>query len=183
MSQIVTWLKHPVLLNALLMKLAWISCVAGGITYGIPALILMTIHSWLTGRLVLDLPVVFTLAAIGLALDTLWMYLGVLDYGSEAVALGPGIALAPMWIVLLWIAVGFSLQHSLAFLARRPLVGALLVALLSPVSYLSGQSFGSVVIPSNEGLLILALVWFVLFFIVFRFTRRRLEGQDHTAPG
>jgi hypothetical protein len=53
---------------------------------------------------------------------------------------------------MLWLAVGLSIRHSLIFLVNRPLFGALLVGCGSPLSYLTGERFGAVEIPSMDGL-------------------------------
>jgi hypothetical protein len=54
------------------------------------------------------------------------------------------------------------------------LFGALLVGCGSPLSYLTGERFGAVVIPSMSGLMVLAAVWIVLFFAVFTWAKTRL---------
>ena len=74
---------------------------------------------------------VFAAASIGFCLDTLWIRVGVLDYAGASVA--------PVWIVLLWVGVGLSVNHSLAPFGARPWVGGLLAGLTAPVSYLGGE--------------------------------------------
>ena len=104
------------------------------------------------------------------------MYTGILDYGEAAITLRLGITLAPSWIIMLWLAVGLSIRHSLYFLVTRPLFGALLVGCGSPLSYLTGERFGAVVIPSLEGMVILAVGWVALFFIVFTRAKTQLTS-------
>ena len=134
--------------NALMLKVAWLCCVLGGIYYGLPALAAMFVLSFWQRELVGDRPFVIALGLIGLCLDTFWMFAGVLDYGDAALNLAPGLNIAPAWIVMLWLAVGLSIRHSLIFLVNRPVLGALLVGGGAPLSYLTGESFGAVVIPS-----------------------------------
>jgi hypothetical protein len=104
------------------------------------------------------------------------MYAGVLDYCQAAIALPLGITLAPSWIIMLWLAVGLSIRHSLYFLVTRPLFGALLVGCGSPLSYLTGERFGAVVIPSLEGMVVLAAVWIALFYVVFSRAKTQLTA-------
>lgn len=160
--------------NALMLKGTWLCCVLGGVVFGLPALLVMFSVSLWQRELHQDLPYIVVLGLTGLCLDTFWLHTGVLDYGSAAVALPYGMALAPAWIIMLWLAVGLSIRHSLIFLVNRPLVGALLVGGGSPFSYLAGERFGAVVIPSIGGLMILAGVWIVLFFAVFSWAKTRL---------
>lgn len=160
--------------NALMLKAAWLCCVLGGVVYGLPALLIMFLVSQWQKELRHDLPYVLVLGVTGLCLDTFWLHTGVLDYGSAAVTLPLGLTLAPAWIVMLWLAVGLSIRHSLIFLVNRPLLGALLVGCGSPLSYLTGERFGAVVIPSVSGLMVLAVVWIALFFAVFSWAKTRL---------
>ena len=160
-----------------MLKAAWLCCVLGGINYGLPALAAMFALSFWQGELLGDTPFVIALALIGLCLDTFWMYVGVLDYGSAALTLLPGVSLAPVWIIMLWLAVGLSIRHSLIFLVNRPVLGALLVGGGAPLSYLTGERFGAVTIPSIQGLVVLALVWMLLFFFVFSRAKSRLTAE------
>lgn len=163
--------------NALMLKGAWLCCVLGGGTFGLPALLIMFSISLWQKELRHDLPYVLLLGVTGLCLDTVWLHTGVLDYGSAAVMLPLGITLAPAWIVMLWLAVGLSIRHSLIFLVNRPMFGALLVGCGSPVSYWTGERFGAVVIPSMSGLVVLAVVWIGLFFAVFSWAKTRLTAD------
>jgi len=163
--------------NALMLKGAWLCCVLGGVVFGLPALLIMFSVSLWQKELRHDLPYVLVLGAAGLCLDTLWLHTGVLDYGSAAVGLPLGLTLAPAWIVMLWLAVGLSIRHSLIFLVNRPMFGALLVGCGSPVSYWTGERFGAVVIPSMSGLVVLAVVWIGLFFAVFSWAKTRLTAD------
>lgn len=160
-----------------MMKASWLCCVIGGAVYGAAALAIMFALSIWRREFSKDLPFVLLLGGIGLCLDTLWMYVGVLDYGSASISLPLGMELAPPWIIMLWLAVGLSIRHSLRFLVNRPLFGALLVGCGSPLSYLTGQSFGAVTIPALEGLGILACVWILLFYVVFNRAKTQLTAQ------
>lgn len=163
--------------NAVMLKAAWLCCVLGGIYYGMPALAAMFALSLWQREFSRDRPFVIALGLIGLCLDTFWMYAGVLDYGDAALTLAPGLSIAPAWILLLWLAVGLSIRHSLIFFVNRPALGALLVGCGAPLSYLTGESFGAVTIPSAQGLVVLALIWVILFFLVFSWGKTRLTDE------
>jgi hypothetical protein len=125
------------------------------------------------------------LGLFGLVLDSAWMHFGVLDYASSASLSIAGITLAPLWIVLLWVAVGLSLNHGLIFFVGRPLIGGLLVGASAPFSYMAGERFGAVVIPSYENLVVLGLVWFVVYYGLFSVTKYingKTAEQDDSAP-
>jgi hypothetical protein len=127
--------------NALMLKGAWLCCVLGGVVFGLPALLIMFSVSLWQKELRHDLPYVLVLGAAGLCLDTLWLHTGVLDYGSAAVGLPLGLTLAPAWIVMLWLAVGLSIRHSLIFLVNRPLFGSLTGRLRIPLVLFDRRTF------------------------------------------
>ena len=114
---------------------------------------------------------------MGLILDSIWIQLGILDFGSSSLQLG-NLALAPLWIILLWVAVGLSLFEALGFFVRRPLLGAVLVGAAAPLSYSTGAQFGAVVIPSTAMLMVIALVWVLVFGLVFELARRAQQTAE-----
>ena len=83
-----------------------------------------------------------------------------------------GVALPPLWILFLWVAVGLSLFEALGFFVRRPLIGAVIVGVTAPLSYSTGAQLGAVVVPSTPMLMVIALVWMVVFAVVFETARR-----------
>jgi hypothetical protein len=147
------------LLNAGLFQVTWFAAVMGGTLAGAGACALLAAHALARGRARADLTLAAVLGAIGFGLDTLWIQTGVLDYH--------GSLLAPPWIVALWVAVGFSINHSLSMFLGRPWLAALAVAAACPFSYLGGAALGGVTIAEPWRLAIVALAWSALFANVF----------------
>jgi hypothetical protein len=147
------------LLNAGLFQATWFAAVVGGTAPACVACGLLAAHVATRAQPRADALLAVVVAAIGFALDTLWIRVGVLDYG--------GAIWAPPWIVALWAAVGLSLNHSLAFCVRRPLLGSALVAVTAPISYSGGAALGAVTIPVSAGLAVIAVVWAVVFAMLF----------------
>jgi hypothetical protein len=164
-------------INFLLIKVAWVACVVGGTLPGALVIALMFGLCFYQGRWKRERRFVVGLALLGLTLDSIWMHLGILDFGSGALHLG-NIALAPLWIILLWVAVGLSLFEALGFFVRRPVLGAVIVGAAAPLSYSTGEQFGAVVIPSTAMLMVIALVWVVVFGIVFELARRAQQTAE-----
>lgn len=81
-----------------------------------------------------DALLVLTAAAAGLCCDTLYIRAGLLAYAAPL----PSPALAPFWIVAMWMNFGMTLNESLAWLKDRLLLGALLGAVGGPLAYLAG---------------------------------------------
>ncbi|MEJ2132180.1 MAG: DUF2878 domain-containing protein [Gammaproteobacteria bacterium] len=148
--------------NAIAFQLTWFACVLGGTAWGSVALAALGINAYAAsdGResLRADVKLALVLGAFGWLLDTAWVQLGLLDYGA---------ATAPVWIVLLWLAVALTLNHSLRFLQGRPVLGGVLAGCAAPGSYLTGESLGAVTVPDNLGLLAIGIAWACIFYILF----------------
>jgi hypothetical protein len=169
--KLIEFMRSEKLVNALLLKAAWIACVMGGNLYGAAVVLMIFLMSIYQGSFSREWHYAAALGLFGLFLDSAWMYFEVLDYSNAGVISVADFVLAPPWIVLLWVAVGFSLNHGLVFFVERPLVGAAIVGASAPFSYLAGERFDAVIIPAHEKLLILGLVWFLVFYAVFSWTK------------
>lgn len=165
-------------LNFLLIKVAWVACVLGGSVPGVAVVSLMFVLCIVQGRWQRERAFVVGLTVLGLVLDSTWIHLGILDFGADTLSVA-NVEVAPLWIVMLWVAVGLSLFEALGFFVKRPLVGALIVGATAPLSYSTGAQFGAVVISSTASLFIIAAVWVVVFGVVFELARR----VQQTDPG
>lgn len=166
--------------NALLFQVTWFAAVLWGTPAALVALIAVVVQIAPRRMLRADATLGAILAAIGLGLDTAWIHFGVLDYRGAAVA--------PLWIVMLWVAVGVSLNHSLGFLVRKPWLGALLVGPAGAVSYLAGAQFGAVIVPDPVLLSYVGIAWSALFalllgLIVPFVNGLYAEGNAHAVRG
>lgn len=168
------WLS---VINFLLIKVAWVACVMGGTVPGALVIALMVALCFYQGRWQRERKFILALAGLGLVLDSLWIHLGILDFGAGTVRIGD-FAVAPLWIILLWVAVGLSLFEALGFFVQRPVWGAVIVGAAAPLSYSTGAQFGAVVIPSTAMLMVIALVWVVVFGIVFELARRAQQAAE-----
>jgi len=153
-------------------QLTWFASVMGaarGTTlWGLVGIGLLLMFSVFRNTLRSDLLFVCVLLPIGWMLDSLWAYTGILDYGTE---------FAPLWILLLWAAVGLSLNHSMSLFVERPRLGAFLAGGAAPFSYLGGERLGAAVIPDPYALAVIALAWGCVFYGVFHVANRvRLSG-------
>lgn len=166
------------LINAGLFQVTWFACVLGGAAgnsvWGAAALASLLAFSSVRPFLRSDLALAVVLGLVGLGLDTLWIRTEVLDYGS---------AVAPAWIIMLWMGVGLTLNHSLSMFGDRPWLGGLMAGSAAPLSYLGGERLGGVVVPDPWMLAVVAAVWFALFTLAFalvggRFQFRRRQAYE-----
>ncbi len=117
-----------------------------------------------------DVRAVGLLLALGLVVDTLWVRLGVVDYALA----WPAAGFAPAWLLLLWVAVGLSVNHSLAWFRHRWLAFVLLATFGSPMSYTAAAAFGAVTWTAPAWLVLLCVgpIWALLVGLAFRWIDR-----------
>lgn len=149
--------------NAVLFQIAWFACVIGGAAgtslWGALALAALLTQSLLGSHTARDLSLAGAAVVLGFFLETGWIRTGVLDY--------QGAELAPPWIVLLWAAVGLSVNHSLSMFKARPWLGGLLAGAGAPFSYLGGERLGAITVDEPVQLLAISAVWLLLFTLTF----------------
>ena len=158
------------LVNAVLFKANWFACVLGGTFWGALGITGLLAFSVVRNTWRQDLALLALLAGVGALLDTTWIHLGILDYGT---------VFAPIWIIFLWMGLAMTLNHAMSLFQQRPLLGAILSGAAAPVTYLGGQSLGAVSVPTPELLGIVAVVWAGLFYALFRY----LGSRATTAAG
>ncbi len=166
--------------NIVLLKFAWAACVIGGTFYGGIVLAGMFLTCHLQRRWRKEYPFFIVLGMVGTALDALWVYTGILDYGPDTLVFGT-LRLAPLWITFLWVGLGLSIFEVLRFFVSRPILAAILFAASAPFSYLAGAQFDAVLINSNLGLLAISGSWLVVFYVLFRIAERAEKGEGHLA--
>lgn len=164
----------PMLTNAILFQATWFACVIGGAAgapgWGFAGVLALLAFSWSVGTLQRDLRLLAVLGLIGFVVDTAWITLGVLDYGERA--------LAPSWIVALWLGFALTVNHSMGWLRQKPLLAAALAAVFAPVTYLAGARFGAVEIADPLGLALISGAWAVMFLLLFSSTVSSQESES-----
>lgn len=148
------------LLNAGLFQLGWLTCVLGAQHpwWLLIALSCLAAQLRWVARQPDEWCLVLKVAAIGGALDSLLMHLGVFDFGA-----GNGLLL-PLWLAILWLLFATTLRHCLFWTARPWWLGSVLGALGGPLSYLGGARIAAVELPLGtwQSLLLIAAIWAVL---------------------
>jgi hypothetical protein len=109
-------------------------------------------------------------AAIGAVAETALIASGAIRYAAA----WPSPAVAPLWIVTLWLAFGVTLAPLARWLGGQPwIVHALVGAMTGPLAYFAGVRLGAIDVvasPANAYLAI-ALVWAVVLPILLRLAR------------
>lgn len=158
-------------INLAFFQAAWPACVIGasaGLLW--PGLIVVAAFAlWqLAGprRHPADIRVVSLFAGTGVLLDTLWQRLGIVDYALQ----WPVAGAAPLWLVLLWVALGLAVNHCLAAFRAYWKAWLVLAAVGSPLSYAAAAGFGAVEWSASTALVVLCMgpVWAMITGLLFR---------------
>lgn len=164
------------LVNQALFQAAWPACVIGAAfdvawtgVLVVGALALWQLHANRRHRL--DVHLIVWCLAVGLILDTAWIRLGLLQYAMP----WPSNDYAPVWIMLLWLALALVINHSMALFKRRLLLIGVLGAIGSPMSYFAGARFGAVewLAPAWQVVLATGLSWAIILPALFWLARER----------
>ncbi len=150
------------LLNIVGFNVTWLACVIGG-AQGLAWLgPLVLLGFFLTHRLVLGAPrnewqLAASVAAIGLAVDSSYVFSGLLEFATP----WPTTQAAPIWIVAMWANYALTLNHSLRWFQNHLVLGAVFGAVGGPAAYLAGRALGGVefLAPDATVLAVLALAW------------------------
>lgn len=90
-------------------------------------------------------------AALGFTVDSLNLQFGVFSAASTEVA--------PLWLVGLWMLFACTLNHSMQWMIKRPLLAAILSSLAGPLTYYAGARIGALTLSYSWSHLILSLQW------------------------
>ncbi|HVF34234.1 MAG TPA: DUF2878 domain-containing protein [Candidatus Saccharimonadia bacterium] len=155
--------RYGVIANAVLFQLCWIAFVAGagrGNTWlGFAALSVFAAWQLSTSSVRrADVELMAFAALLGFGVDTAYVQAGALHFATPF----PSEALAPLWIVGMWMAFALTLNHSLAFLKRSLLAAILLGLVGGPLAYaVAAGRFGAVVFDGTAlfALAMIGLAW------------------------
>lgn len=160
----------PTIINFLLFKLGWVACVMGAARemswVGLVAVAMVcAVHLALASRPARELVLLAAAAFIGVTWESVLVAQGLLDYGRTGSP--PGIA--PYWIVAMWVLFATTLNVSMNWLKKHPLLSVVAGAIGGPMAFVAGERLGAVqfadealslaVIGVGWALLLPILVW------------------------
>lgn len=149
--------------NALSYQLVWIAAVGGaarGWWWAGPVAVVL-FAAWqlpLSRHRRADVLLCLVAMAVGFVVDSIWAGTGLMRFASPV----PSTQFAPLWIVALWAGFALTLNHSLAALKPRLLLGTLLGACGGPLAYaIAERAWDAVDMGARPGpaLLALAVAW------------------------
>lgn len=173
-------------INFIAFQLVWFAAV-GGASYGhawagpLAFVVFAVAHFAIAPRVNGDLRLLLVASALGALADSLMAASGLAVYAAPI----PSAHLAPVWIIALWAGFALTLNHSLAWMTRRPLLAAVLGATLGPLSYLgAGRFWGAVSFgePLLRSMVVLGVCWFVALLVLCQLAVRWRRRSESPAP-
>ena len=145
-----------------LFQVVWFSAAVGaarGFAWPavVTALVAVVVHAGSSGGTSL-LPRLLASGLIGFAVETALVASGTLNYAAA----WPSNAMAPVWVIALWIAFATTLTATrLAFGARPILAAVVMGAVMGPLSYLAGERLGALTLSDSRALalVLIAVLW------------------------
>lgn len=145
------------LLNIAIYQLVWFVAVIGGESLVWLALALIVVHFLLTPLPKTDLVLVALVLLIGVLMDGTLRLSGFFNFAEDRFPI-------PLWLGMIWIALGTLFNHSLGWLKKRLVLAGLLGAIGGPIAYLAGGRLGaaefSLSLPWS--IAVLAIIWGLL---------------------
>lgn len=161
--------------------LGWFVCIFGA-THGsnvlpiVSTIVLLAIQFHIFSSLKIynspfrDFPLLFFVTLFGGFIDTLYIYLGLIEYSATI----PGLPwLCPPWVLCMYALFSSTINHSLSWLRKFPLLSAVLGAVFSFLSYVAGAKVGAATFlaPGFTTPTLIGLVWFFFLPMVMYFSR------------
>lgn len=168
------------LINLFLFQGLWLSCILGAAKQTIwPAAVIVSCLLVLflspKFRHKNDSLFLFVCLPFGFALDSLLAYFGLIDYAHNF----GFVAIAPVWIMFLWIGFSLTLNHSMAWLLQKPKLGSLFMLIGAPLSYFSAEKLGAIVMHKTTiTLIVISVLWLLVYYLLLvanQHTQRQLE--------
>jgi hypothetical protein len=158
---------------------AWVAC-AYGAAQGLPQIGLLACFACIIVGLALArhrlglLALVLALGCYGLVAETIILGAGLISFNAH----WPHPAIAPLWIVGLWMAFATLIKPAFGWLQGRLVMASALGAAAGPISYVAAMRLGALQInePAWGGLLAIGLTWAAAMPLALRLSKR-LEGR------
>jgi Protein of unknown function (DUF2878)/Family of unknown function (DUF6134) len=156
--------------NFIAYQLLWFACVLGaahGYAWIGPAgaLIFLIAHLALIDDVRSDVRLIGLAILAGFAVDTLLVQTGQIAFSDGSWPQG----WQPYWMLALWAAFAATLNHSMRWVASRPIVAAGLGAVGGPLAYLAGAKLGALTLSSSQlALPAIGIAWSVCLYMLAR---------------
>lgn len=173
------------LVNVAAFQVVWFASVLGAAS-GHPwlgAVALAPFAAWqlrVSGDRAYDLRALALFGAAGAVVDSLYPVAGMLSYAAP----WPHPGLAPVWLVVMWLNLALTINHSLRWLRRRYGLAALLGGAGGALSYVAGWRLGAVDFhwPPVACAAVIGLAWALVLPVAYAILESRPLIRNGSAP-
>ena len=166
--------------NFVFFQVGWFACVLGAahqqvVWAVLGSLAYIAFHIWRSPNSQQEFGLLAKVLLYGIATDTLIMYLGLIDFQDA----WPSPLVSPAWMWALWLLVASTLNSSLSWLRKNPILGSVLGAICGPLSYEAGIRLGAANWGSGTqivGICLISLVWAIAIPLFFYRDQTPIEG-------
>mgnify|MGYP001817193065 FL=1 len=166
-------------LIVLAFQTAWAACAYGAV-HDLPQVGVLACFACIVVGLALApyrqglLALVLALGLYGLIAETIILGAGLISFNAH----WPHSALAPLWIIGLWMAFATLIEPAFGWLQGRPLMASALGAAAGPISYSAAMRLGALHFNQPEwlGIAAIGLTWAVAMPFALRLSDR-LQGR------
>lgn len=147
--------------NALAYQAVWFAAILWGNPGAVAGCLIILLLLATSECRVDDLKMIGFLMFLGLLVDGTLQQAGFFTFRS------PGFPI-PFWLLVIWLGLGMTIHHSLAWLKNKLPLAALFGGLGGPAAYWAGTRMGAASFnwPLPVSLLLLAVVWSLLFWVI-----------------
>jgi len=178
---------RQVITNFVLFQLGWFACVLGGaqgwaLWGALLSLLIVLRHLQCAHDMRKETYLLVLAGGIGLIWESILVSADLLVYPDPNVELG-GIAIAPYWILTLWLVFATTFNVSMRWLKSHLWLAVPFGAIGGPLAFLAGEKLGAVVMPEpNTTLVVLAIGW-AIWSPLLAWASRYWDGYTHTVHG
>ena len=174
-----------ILYNFIGFQAVWAACAYGAIN-GLPLLgvyaagVYISIHFIFSNSKSLDVIIMLLVAMLGITLDSVNAYLGLISFKEES-------SILPFWLATLWFSFALLLPHSLHWLHKYPLLAILFGGIGGSGTYFIGHQLGAISLSTSlwPSLLAYFIEWAIIIPVAFwliRTINKQLSAKGQTSP-
>jgi len=159
-----------IIVNALVFQIAWFVSVVGGAQQmpwlgPLSLLVALAIHLKAARHPIEELALVLLCGLIGAAFDSILVVNNWVSYSSGVF----NEAMAPYWIITMWMLFATTLNVSMRWFRRKPAIAAVFGFFGGPLSYIAGEKLsGITLLEPVAALLALGIGWAIMMPLLMR---------------
>ncbi|MBI44579.1 MAG: hypothetical protein CMG66_00225 [Candidatus Marinimicrobia bacterium] len=158
------------IVNMVMFYVYWYLCLLGpskeNYYFGpIIGLLYFCFHFIVVDKKINDFKIFVLCGFLGLFFESTLHYSGFIIYKGILIN---NFNIIPFWVLILWFGFGLTLLHSFKWLLKRNILSSIVVALITPLIYISAHKIGSITLVYSlaYSYIILAVSWIFIFFFI-----------------